>query len=100
MNYGSPLIPFLKARKLGWRTRRPREGVVVLRRPQANTVIPRDREPYTSLVLVVGEIAQKTIPQDPRDARVCRMKTLPDPALGVVGKVLCVVDPPSPIIIP
>jgi len=52
------------------------------------------------LVLPMSQVAQKTIPQDPRDARVCRMKTLPDPALGVVGQVLGVVDPVNPVIQP
>jgi Cu+-exporting ATPase len=33
--------PDSKTQRIGWRTRRPREAVVILRRPQANTVIHR-----------------------------------------------------------
>ncbi len=48
---------------------------------------------------VIG-LAEEGIPQDPGDRGIARVKALADTPLGVVGEVLCVVAPPSPIIVP
>jgi len=52
------------------------------------------------LLLEVGGVAEQAVPQDPRDAEFVGVETLPDPALGVVGKVLGVVEPPGPVVVP
>ena len=52
------------------------------------------------LLLKMGEIAQERIPQHAGYTRVAGMEATADPALGVVGQVLGVVDPPGAVIIP
>jgi len=52
------------------------------------------------LILVVGGFTEQGIPENSRNARVRGVQAPSNPVLGVVGKVLGVVDPPSPVIIP
>ncbi len=52
------------------------------------------------LLFKVGRLAEEGIPQDSGDRGIARVKALADTPLGVVGEVLCVVAPPSAIIVP
>ena len=53
-----------------------------------------------NLLLVVGGLTKKAVPQDACDTGVCGVEAPTNPTLGVVGQVLGVVDPPSAVIVP
>ena len=55
---------------------------------------------WSVLGFVVDCVAEEGIPQDASDAGVAGVEAPAHTTLGVVGKVLGVVDPPSAIIIP
>ena len=52
------------------------------------------------LLFIVGCLAEEGIPQDPRDSGITGMQASPCTPLGVIGKVLGVVDPPGAVVIP
>ena len=52
------------------------------------------------LLFKMGGLTEEAVAKDAGNARVARVQATADPALGVVGQVLGVVDPVNPIVQP